>query len=82
MSSIKVQWQAADGYVGGSRLQVTKIDASDFIGLDRVEAEKLFDEIMEESFREKVCWDCDNYEASLQEIMDAAKKLETEEDAS
>jgi hypothetical protein len=75
MTNIEVKWQAADGYVGGRRPQVTTIDASDFVGLDRVEAEKLFDEIMEDSFRQRVCWDCDNYDTSLQEIMDAAAKL-------
>lgn len=80
MTSIKVKWQAADGYVSGRRPQETVIDASDFVGLDRAEAEKLFDEIMNDDFRQKVTCDLDDYDASLQELMDAAAKL-AEEDA-
>ncbi len=79
MSIVKVKWQASDGYVGGARPQVTIIDASDYIGLSRLEAEKMFDEDMENAFREKVCWYCDDYEASLGEVIAAAAKLNAED---
>jgi hypothetical protein len=77
MSKVKVRWQAADGYVGGARPQTTTIEASDFEGLSRIEAEELFDELMDDAFREKVTLECDDYEASLNEIMAAAKDGET-----
>ena len=75
VTKITVKWQAADGYVGGQRPQVTIIEASDFVGRSREEAEEIFDEIMEDAFRQKVCWECDDYEGVLKEIMDAAAKL-------
>lgn len=75
MSNIEVKWQASDGYVSGRRPQTTMVDASDFVGLDRIEAEKLFDKIMMDDFLQKVTCDLDDYDASLQEIMDAAAKL-------
>jgi hypothetical protein len=74
-SRIEVTWQAADGYVGGRRPQTTKIEVSDFVGLTRLEAEMLFDQIINEDFSQRVQWECDDYEASLSEIMAAAAAL-------
>jgi hypothetical protein len=72
MTKIKVHWQASDGYVGKDRPQVATIDASEFEGLSRREAEELFDELMEDAFRNKVSWDCDDYDGAIDEIMAAA----------
>lgn len=80
MSKVKVRWQASDGYVGGSRPQVAIIDVSDYVGLSRFEAENMFDSDMEAAFRDQVQWDCDDYEASLSEIIEAAAKLAVEDE--
>ncbi len=72
MTKIKVRWQASDGYIGKDRPQVTTIEASDFEGLERREAEALFEELMEDDFRNKVSWDCDDYDGAIDEIMEAA----------
>lgn len=79
MSKIEVKWQASDGYVGGQRPQYTTVEISDFVGLDRDEAQKLFEEIVDDDFRQKVCVDYADYDGSLQEIMEEAKKLEAED---
>lgn len=70
--TIYVKWQAEDGYVGGSRPQETCVEVSDFIGLDRDEAEKLLNEILQEAFLQTVHWLCDDYDASVAQIMEAA----------
>jgi hypothetical protein len=75
MSNVTVEWHISDGYVGGSRPQTARVEVSDFVGLTRVEAERLLNEIMQEHLLEKVTWECKDYDASLQEIMDAAAKL-------
>jgi hypothetical protein len=72
---IKVKWQADDGYVGKDRPQVTTIDPADFVGLDAIQAEKLFTELMEDAFRERVTWECDDPEGTLAEIIAAAAEL-------
>lgn len=72
---IEVRWQAADGYAGARRPQATMIEVSDFAGLSRLEAERLFDEIMEEAFRQRVCWECDDYDGAISEIMAVAEKV-------
>jgi hypothetical protein len=76
---VEVKWSAEDGYVGKDRPKWTEIDASDFINLSRAEAEALFDEIMEENFRQEVTWACHDYEGSLNELMEAAAKMAKEE---
>jgi hypothetical protein len=78
MTKVKVRWYAADGYLCNDRPKTAVIDASDFEGLDRADAEDLFNELMQDIFLEKVAWDCDDYEASLDEIMAAAKAGETD----
>lgn len=74
MTQIKVKWSASDGYVGKDRPQTTTIDASEFEGLSRKEAEELFEELMEDDFRNKVSWDCDDYDGAINEIMASASQ--------
>ncbi len=65
---IKVEWEIEDGYAGPSRTQVAKIDPAGFVGMNRKEAVREFNE-------------CADYEASLTEIMQAAAKIQAEEEA-
>lgn len=74
MSVVKIRWQACDGYVGKDRPQETTIDASEFEGLSRSEAENLLSSIMEDEFRQTVTWECDDYEGAVDELMKAAKE--------
>ena len=75
MSEIAITWEADDGYVGGDRPQEATINASDFVGLDRTDVEGLFNLFMDETLRMSVSWYVRNYDAVIQEIMDAAAKL-------
>lgn len=78
---IKVEWEIEDGYAGPSRTQVARIDPTGFVGMNRKEAVRELNECMEEEFRERVHWECKDYEASLTEIMQAAAKIQAEEEA-
>ncbi len=80
MSTVYVKWQADDGYVVGARPKETGIEVSDFIGLGQDEADELFREIMQESFLQQVSWVCDNYDASLKQIMEAAAEMQADDD--
>lgn len=81
MSEIEVKWQASDGYIGGQRPQSTTIDPSEFLGLERKEAEKLLHEIIDEDFSQKVCVEYSDFNRTINEIMEAAKKLQEELEA-
>jgi len=74
MSKVQIKWQAADGYFGKDRPQMTEIEAYDFEGLTRGEVQNLFDEMMEDAFRQKVSWEVDDYDGAIDEIMAAASQ--------
>jgi hypothetical protein len=64
-------WEVDDGYAGGSAPQYTIINDDDlYPDMDDDEIRTLFDELIQESFNEKISW----YSKSREDFVDWAHK--------
>lgn len=73
--TIKVRWEADDGYCGGSRPQSFTLDLEDLGGGDERAARDALYEILDDELRERVTWIIKNED----EIMEAWRSAQTQE---
>ena len=70
---MKVSWEAADGYVGKSRPQTTRIDDSDILSCETEdEVRDLVRDCIQEDFEQKVCPDYS--ESEVEAVLDFWKE--------
>jgi hypothetical protein len=70
---IKVRWYASDGYVGKDRPQFFSLDPTEFVGMDRAQVAENLAGYLSDDFQNKVVAELADEEASIDEIMAAAK---------
>lgn len=76
---MEINWQAEDGYAGGSRPQSTSVDDEDILECETVEeAVKMIRECVQEDFENRVypAWDSDKLEAAVKALFEAKPKEE------
>ena len=74
---MKIDWQVDDGYMGGSRPQVTEIDDEELLEYDSIgEILDYIDEAVDEDFQSMIGWNYNSYEEVVKEINELFEKKE------
>ena len=76
--TIKIEWECQDGYAGGSRPHVVKIDVADLVHcITQAEIEDYIDEVVEEDFKQRCSpyWDTEQADGLWDKVSKARMEI-------